>query len=50
MAAGREKAVQRLVDEIDELQPDHLLKIVEKWARPTDAAARAEIVITDDGS
>ena len=32
MAAGREMAVQRLVDEMDKLQPDHLLRIVEKWA------------------
>jgi hypothetical protein len=50
MAEGRERAVARLVNEIDELHPDHLLKIVEKWAPPADAAARVEIILANDGS
>jgi hypothetical protein len=50
MAEGRERAVEKLVNEIDELHPDHLLKIVEKWAPPADVAARVEIILADDGS
>jgi hypothetical protein len=50
MAEGRERAVVRLVNEIGNLEPDHLLKIVEKWAPPADAAARVEIILADDGS
>ena len=50
MAEGREKAVTRLVDEIAELDPDHLLKIVEKWAHSADAVDRVQIILGDDGS
>ena len=50
MAEGRERAVERLVNEIDELHPNHLLRIVEKWAPPADVAARVEIILADDGS
>jgi hypothetical protein len=32
------------------LQPDHLLRIVEKWAPSPDAQGGVEVVITDDGS
>jgi hypothetical protein len=50
MAEGREKAVTRLVSEISNLDPDQLLKIVEKWAPPADAVDQVQIILGEDGS
>ena len=50
MAEGREKAVTRLVNEIPNLDPDRLLKIVEKWAPQADAVDQVQIILGEDGS